>query len=88
VKKLSIRRIDCGVSGTHGRVGYCLDMADLFLSKAAAGREKDREFCIALLAHGHVTLEQVLRLAPGMPLDEALRKRLNASIRRWVIAAK
>lgn len=58
------------------------------MSKAAAGREKDREFCIALLAHGHVTLEHVLGLVPLMPLDEALRNKLKASIRRWSIAAK
>lgn len=69
--------------GTNGRVGYCLDVADLFMSKAAAGREKDREFCMALLAHGHVTLEQVLALVPDMPLDDSLRKKLSASIRRW-----
>jgi len=69
--------------GTNGRVGYCLDVADLFMSKAAAGREKDREFCMALLAHGHVTLEQVLALVPDMPMDEAQRKKLSASIRRW-----
>lgn len=74
--------------GTNGRVGYCLDVADLFMSKAAAGREKDREFCMALLAHGHVTVEQVLALVADMPLDGTLRKKLSASIRRWAIAAK
>ena len=74
--------------GTNGRVGYCLDVADLFMSKAAAGREKDREFCMALLAHGHVTVEHVLGLVPLMQLDEALRKRLSASIRRWAAASK
>jgi hypothetical protein len=74
--------------GTHGRVGYCLDVVDLFMSKAAAGREKDRVFCIALLAYRHVTVEQVLALVPGMPLDEASRKKLRASIRRWAGAAQ
>lgn len=71
---------------THGRVGYCLDVVDLFMSKAAAGREKDRAFCIALLAYRHVTVEQVLALVAGMPLDEASRKKLRASIRRWARA--
>lgn len=74
--------------GTNGRVGYCLDVADLFMSKAAAGREKDREFCIALLAHGHVAVEQVLALVTEMPLDESLRKKLGASIRRWARTTK
>jgi len=27
---------------TNGRIGYCLDLVDLFLSRAAAGRDKDR----------------------------------------------
>jgi hypothetical protein len=35
---------------TNGRLGCCLDLPDLFLSKAAAGREKDREFCMACLS--------------------------------------
>jgi hypothetical protein len=30
-------------------VGYCLDVLDLFMSKALANREKDREFNMALL---------------------------------------
>lgn len=29
---------------TNGRVGYCLDVLDLFMAKAVANREKDREF--------------------------------------------
>lgn len=29
---------------TNGRVGYCLDVVDLFMSKATAARDKDREF--------------------------------------------
>jgi hypothetical protein len=69
--------------GTNGRVGYCLDVVDLFMSKAAAGREKDREFCMALLAHGHVTAQRVLELVPSMPLDDLMRRKLSASIRRW-----
>jgi hypothetical protein len=72
---------------TNGRVGYCLDLADLFMSKAVAGREKDRVFCVALLAHGHVTAEQVLALVSCMPLDAASCGRLSASIRRWAKAA-
>ena len=42
-------------SNTNDRVGYCLDVADLFASKAAAGRDKDRKFCMALLTHAYVT---------------------------------
>ncbi|MBA4261038.1 MAG: hypothetical protein C0443_03180 [Comamonadaceae bacterium] len=74
--------------GTNGRVGYCLDVADLFMSKAAAGREKDREFCMALLTHRHVSVERVLALVDDMPLDEASCRKLSASIRRWARVAK
>ncbi len=72
---------------TQGRVGFCLDLLDLFLSKAAAGREKDREFCIALLEYRYVTLDQVLELVPTMPIDDEGQRRLRATIRRWAKAA-
>jgi hypothetical protein len=48
---------------TNGRVGLCLDPVDLFVSKAAAGREKDAAFNRALLAHGIVGLDDVLARA-------------------------
>jgi hypothetical protein len=68
---------------TNDRIGYCLDVVDLFLSKAAAGREKDRDFCMALIEHGYVTPAQVLTLAPTMPLDDREQRMLRATIRRW-----
>ena len=68
---------------TNGRVGFCLDLVDLFLSKAAAGRDKDRVFCRALLAHGYVQLEQALGLIPTMPLDAPAQRRVRATVTRW-----
>ena len=68
---------------TQDRVGYCLDVLDLFLAKAAAGREKDREFCMALLAHGYVTAEPALTLIRTMPLDDRAQPTLRARVRRW-----
>lgn len=76
-----VHRVQNG--NTNHRVGYCLDVKDLFMAKAAAGREKDREFCIALFTHGYVVLEDVLKLVPFMPLDETAQRRLRATIRRW-----
>lgn len=70
-------------AATNDRVAYCLDVVDLFMSKAAAGRDKDREFCTALLQHGHVTPAQALSLVDAMPLDDAQRRRLRATVRRW-----
>jgi hypothetical protein len=80
-----VHRVQNG--NTDGRVGYCLDVLDLFLAKAAAAREKDREFCMALFAHGYVTLEQVLELVATMPLERLEQRRLRATIRRWAKAA-
>ena len=73
-------------TNTNDRVGYCLDVADLFMSKAAAGREKDREFCTALLSYGYVSLQQVLQLVAQMPLDDKAMRALRATIRRWAKA--
>jgi hypothetical protein len=70
-------------ANTNDRVAYCLGLADLFLSKAAAGRHKDREFCIALLEHRYVALDQVLALVPLMPMEVDGRRALRATIRRW-----
>lgn len=70
-------------AGTKGRAGFCLDVVDLFLSKAAAAREKDRVFCIALLEHRYVTPDQVLALVASMPLDGERQRQLRATIRRW-----
>lgn len=73
---------------TNDRVGYCLDVLDLFLAKAAAGREKDREFCMALFEHGYVTPAQALPLVPTMPLDDKEQRALRATIRRWAKAVR
>ncbi len=71
-------------AATNGRVAYYLDVADLFMSKAAAGRDKDRDFCIALLAFDYVQSERALSLVADMPLDEEHKRRLRATIRRWI----
>lgn len=68
---------------TQDRIGYCLDVLDLFLAKAVAAREKDREFCIALLQHGYVELDAALVLVRNMPLDAKAQQVLRATIRRW-----
>ncbi|MHB1075530.1 DUF6036 family nucleotidyltransferase [Thiobacillus sp.] len=73
---------------TNDRVGYCLDVLDLFLAKAAAGREKDREFCMALFEHSYVTPAQVLKLVPTMPVDDMAQRTLRATIRRWAKAVR
>lgn len=68
---------------TQDRIGHCLDALDLFLAKAVAAREKDREFCIALLQYGYVNLEAALALVDDMPLDAKAQQTLRATVRRW-----
>ena len=55
--------------GKDLQVGLCLDLLDLFMSKALANREKDREFNMALLKHGFVTLPQAVDTVARMPID-------------------
>ena len=71
-------------SGSHW---VLLDVRDLFLAKAVAAREKDREFCIALLQYGYVNLEAALALVGNMPLDTKAQQTLRATMRRWAKSA-
>jgi hypothetical protein len=57
------RLVRLQTAGTNGRVAYCLDPIDLFVSKACAAREKDAVFDRALLASGVVDLAAALRRA-------------------------
>ena len=55
---------------TNGVTAYCLELHDLWISKAMAGRPKDREFCDELQKRGHVearTLRQRLKKVKGQP---------------------
>lgn len=70
-------------ANTDLRIGLCLGVVDLFMSKAWAGRDKDRAFCIGLLQHGFVMLEDALAMVPRMPLDERQRQTLARRIKRW-----
>ncbi len=68
-------------------VGYCISAEDLFMSKAAAGRPKDQEFCMALLEHRYVPLSRALDLVKAMP-EEVDPRQLTARIQRWVRQAR
>jgi len=62
---------------THDVTALCLEPHDLWVSKAIAGRPKDREFCQALLDRGLVesaTLRE--RLASVASLNEKTRRRV------------
>jgi len=78
--KTRLRRIQSQATG--GRVGYCLDVLDLFMAKTAANREKDREFNIALMRHGYVSPQAAIELVALMPMDDARKKAMRARIWR------
>jgi hypothetical protein len=60
-----------------GMIAWCLELHDLWIAKAIAGRPKDREFCDALLVAGlvdSVTLDSRLSGVPrasSVDLDRA-----------------
>ncbi len=61
---------------TNGVTAYCLELHDLWISKAMAGRPKDREFCDELLKRKSVnikTLEERLKKLKGQPQAKLLK---------------
>jgi hypothetical protein len=62
---------------TRGATGLCLEVHDLVISKAVAGREKDRVFVREVIRHGLVDRDTLLDRLAGTPLDTATRRRLH-----------
>jgi hypothetical protein len=56
---------------------------DLFMAKAFANRDKDREFDMTLLQHGYVKLTQAVDMVARMPIEDKNKRDLRARIRRW-----
>ena len=54
-------------SGTDGCVAYCLEIHDLWLSTAWAGREKDASFCDTMAEQGLVDPDVLRDRLPQMP---------------------
>jgi len=67
--------------GTNGVVALCLELHDLWISKAIANRQKDIEFCRALLDIGVVDLAELrARLLLVNDLPENLRRIVDGHI--------
>jgi hypothetical protein len=75
------RLIPYSTPATNGVTALCLEPHDLWISKAVAGRPKDREFCKALIERNIVavkTLRQRLKKVKG--LNPAIYKRVSSFI--------
>ena len=68
-------------AGTRGVVAWCLDLHDLWIAKAIAGRPKDRAFCQALLRTRAVEPRRLReRLVQVPALDPLVRDAVHARI--------
>lgn len=68
---------------TNGVIAWCLELHDLWISKAVAGRPKDFEFCRAFKGRGLVDADTLSdRLAATHQLADAVRDRA----RNWIEA--
>lgn len=69
--------------GTNGVVAWCLEVHDLWISKAVALRPKDIEFCTALVNGGMVDVRTLdLRLEEVHGIDEDRRAHVAGLIER------
>ena len=68
---------------TKGVTAWCLEVHDLWVSKAVAGREKDIDFCRALLQRMIVERDRLRsRLDTMDGIDEHVRKAVSGRIDR------
>jgi hypothetical protein len=66
---------------TNGVVARCLEIHDLWISKAIAGRPKDVDFCRALVERGLVDADELARRLDAVPsLDQRVRETVRGRI--------
>ena len=70
--------------GTNGVTALCLEVHDLWISKAIAGRTKDIEFCKALMVGGLVKKSALVKRLASVPkledrVRQAVAKRIPAT---------
>jgi hypothetical protein len=68
--------------GTDGKVGLCLEVHDLAISKYVAGRDKDFEFTAELAKHSMTNRATLIRRLAETDLPTELRTIVKARIRR------
>ena len=65
---------------TTGYIGLCLELHDLLLSKYFAGRDKDHEFCLAVVQAHLADRDVLLQRLAAMPIDATARARIERRI--------
>ncbi len=76
------RLISIDNPNTNGTIGLCLEVHDLLISKYVAGRDKDREFCVAVVESGFTDQELLRARLASTPLDMGNRTRIE----QWITA--
>ena len=66
---------------TRGATGYCLEVHDLVVAKAVAGREKDRAFVREVIRHRLVQLATLLDRLERTPIDRERQSALSDRLR-------
>lgn len=75
------RLVPFNSAATNGVTALCLELHDLWLSKAVANRARDKEFCRALITRKLVDSDTLHRRLKQVPwLDKSTRD----SIRAWI----
>ncbi len=67
-------------ANTRGATGWCLEIHDLAIAKAVAGREKDLEFLRAVVRHHLVDASILTERANQTSLDEQARAGVEARV--------
>lgn len=67
-------------ANTRGATGWCLEVHDLLISKAVAGREKDRAFVREAIRHGLVQAGTLRERLAETPVEGVVAVRVRAWI--------
>lgn len=65
---------------TRGATGWCLEVHDLLIAKAVAGREKDRVFVREVIDHGLVQEVVARARLAAVDVDSGVRARVAAAL--------
>ena len=81
------RLVEIRNENTRGVTGLCLEIHDLAIAKAAAGREKDNAFLSTIIEHGLVRHEVLMERLDATDVDptkaKIIRKKIQSEYARY-----